>query len=96
MRINNTYLSGLTVSWVEAPTSQPRGPRRAARPGEPDADLSSHIPSSEVVHWTTLAAGEPEIRSELLKTILERIAQRFYLTAASAEQTAEAILHAEE
>lgn len=96
MRINNTYLSGLTVSWVEGPPLQPRGPRRTGKPGDAAQELGAHLPSPELVHWTTLAAGEPEIRAELLKTVVERLAQRFYLTPASAEQTAEAMIQAEE
>lgn len=96
MRINNTYLSGVMVSWVEGPPLQTRAARRAARPGQASLEVSSHILSSELLHWTSLAGKEPEIRSELLKTVLERIAQRSYFTAVSAAQTAEAILQAEE
>jgi hypothetical protein len=93
MQINNYYLSPLGISPAEGkPTVD--GPGNAAAP---DAEVgNTHTLSPELVHLIQLAGQEPEVRPEVVQQAQDRLAQGTYNSPVSAEQTAKAILTADD
>jgi hypothetical protein len=89
MRINNHFLSGLSVRAAGGLTPPRRPSRDRARGGSVHTSL-------ELSRWLALARGEPETRPELLQRVAARLDSGFYNSAEIAEQTAAAILFAEE
>jgi len=96
MRITNSHLTsilgGITIEVPPSKDSLPSedSPRREAASTPLDAD--SHIPAQEVQHWLALLREQPEVRTEIVALVAKKLAEGFYATVESAQQTAEAIL----
>lgn len=91
MQINNYYLSPLGVS----PTEGKSTVDAAGNAVNPEAtDLNSHTLSPELLRLIHLVGQDPELRTDVVQQVQDRFAQGVYLLPTSAEQTAEAILKA--
>lgn len=92
MRINNVHLTGLVVSpWAE-PQKIDGASREAVQRSTPEN--SFHTPSSEFVHWLSLAQQEPEVRAQSVARAAQLLVSGYYLSAECAERTAGALLAA--
>ncbi len=96
MRIDNSYLSGLTAG----ETRGSQGPGEAGQKGEARADRaatsSSHVPSPELARLRALLQASPASRSDVLDRVGQRLKSGYYLTQDAAQQTADALLNAAE
>jgi hypothetical protein len=96
MRIDNTYLQNLEIR-QNATAGQAVRSAAVRQAGESTGSLegqSEHIPSPELQQYAALLQQEPEIRSDRLQAVAERLQQGYYSTPQSARQTAAAILKA--
>jgi hypothetical protein len=91
MRIDNFFLSGLTVSPYTATPRPAKSNRRDVR--SPEAPL--HTSSSELTQWLSLVGQEPEVRDEVIDRIQVLLASGYYNSAEKAEETALALLQAQ-
>lgn len=91
MRINRLRLDGLGLPTGIEP-SRPEAARR--EPADSVGERPLHTPSPELVQWVRRAGREPEIRPAAVSRASERLAAGDYLTHASAEETAQAMLEA--
>ena len=89
MRIDNLFLSGLTVNPY---VSTPRTGKSTSR-GRPETP-SLHTSSSEMTQWLAIVADEPEVRTEVIERIQSLLVSGYYNSAEKAEETALAILTA--
>jgi hypothetical protein len=94
MRINNIYLSPLAISPSEGQTAEAASKESAA--ANPLSQVSTHTLSAELLRLIDLAQAQPEVRPGVVDAAKNSMAQGLYATAASAEQTAHAILNAKE
>jgi hypothetical protein len=95
MRINSNRsqpvpLPGADAA-AQATTTSAAGDSTAERPV---SQVDGYAPSAELVQLTALAQQQPETRADVVRAVTARVAQGYYLTRASAEQTAQAILSA--
>jgi hypothetical protein len=95
MQINNLYLSHLAVNPPAAQTAAETASKESAA-ASPLAESSSHTLSPELLRLISLAQAQPEVRPEAVQQARTSLAQGVYASAASADQTAHAILNAAE
>ncbi|MBI3407991.1 MAG: flagellar biosynthesis anti-sigma factor FlgM [Planctomycetes bacterium] len=94
MRITNSHLTSIlggTTIEVPAPEESPRREAASASLGD-----DAHVPSQELQRWLALVREQPEVRAELVALVTRKLAEGFYETSSSAQQTAEAILNSHE
>jgi hypothetical protein len=95
MHIDNTYLTNRTVGQPEQPTPAPDATTRAAANGPPP-EVSSHVPSPELLDLLGRVRQEPEVRPDVLARVAQRLSSGYYLSRQAATDTAEAIQNARE
>lgn len=92
MRIDNTQSRPTSLSTPIDPTAA--GSSRAAASSTGESASSAYAPSAELVDLITRARLEPDVRTDRLREVAERLQQGFYGSDASAAQTADALLGA--
>ena len=95
MRIDNAHLTAFPLG---QPGETPASDETMRRDG-PERNLLQpgfHTPSTELTGWVGLTFAQPEIRQEVVQQVAERLAAGHYGTLEAAQQTAAAILQANE
>ena len=88
--VNNSALP--SQNKVEA-TASPAGNASAPSAAAPS---NGYLPSSELMQLVSLARQQPEVRDDQVQAAVQRLQQGYYQTQASAENTAAAMLAAQD
>ena len=94
MQIPNNLPNCLMCQLDETSQSQ-GGDARPSGNGQPVAEGSNYSPAPELVHLFSLVRQTPEVRSDRLQQVGQRLAAGDYLTPQAADQTAAALLDAQ-
>lgn len=95
MRISTNRSEPIALSSADGSTNAtPASPTGETTPERPVTQAGGYTPSAELTQLTSLAQQQPDVRPDAVRSAAARLAQGYYATAASAEQTASAILNA--
>ena len=92
MKINNLGLASTPQTPQPGEASAITGEQGSQAATSPE--VSAYTPSAELVKLVSLVGQQPEIRSEVVQSVLQRLQQGHYQTATAAQSTAEAMLGA--
>lgn len=96
MRVSNVYLS--TVKVAQAEDSQAGATRATRSDGQAGSQsaVSTHDTSAELSQLLASLRSQPEMRTELLAQVAQRLAEGAYDSDEAALKTAQAMLEAPE
>jgi hypothetical protein len=96
MHIDNTYLTNRTVGQPDQPAAPTDATTRspAGTPLSPAA--SAHVPSPELLDLLVRVQRAPQVRSDVLARVTQRLANGYYKTRAAATKTADALQDAQD
>jgi hypothetical protein len=90
MRIENTSLNAPQLQDA-APQAAPTAASTLTTANPGVTDSSVYIPSPDLARLTALARQEPEVRPDRLREVAANLRSGAYLTADSAQRTAQAL-----
>jgi hypothetical protein len=91
---NNGINNAMPTPIADATTPDPVTSERPA--SEAALKPDGYQPSSEYVRILGMVQQQPEVRLDRVQEVMERLRQGVYGSAASVEQTAEAMLHSQD
>lgn len=97
MRIDNIYLKNLEVPSraVSSGAAGSAESRQSSTTANSLQAASEHVPSPELLRYLGRLDETPEVRQQHLARVASRLRQGYYSTPEAAQQTAEAILKAD-
>jgi hypothetical protein len=91
MRIDNTYVAGLTPGEIRANTEASEVGQKTGAPAEKTAEIATHVPSPELANLQQLVQMSPDVRPEAVARASQLLESGYYASSAAAARTAEAI-----
>jgi hypothetical protein len=96
MRIDNSYLSGITAGAIRANQDTSAAPSRGDVTAPIPQQDNLHVPSAELIQLRQLLQASPQTRPDVMARVGQLLQSGYYNSPEAAQQTAQAMIQAVE
>ncbi len=94
MRIDNSYLSGLSVGETRANAESGEAVQKADLKANQSVQATTHVPSPELANLVQLVQTSPDVRADAVTRASLLLQSGYYTSSEAAGRTAQAIIQA--